>query len=66
MRFQGEGYVKDKLKQLINHGAESPKETKPSRENQLSRCGRGGGRGAVLVVEHVRGEAGFRVCDVLA
>ena len=57
--------MKEKLKQPVNHGAENPQETKPPRENQLSRCGRGGGGGAMLVGEHVRGESGFRVCDVL-
>jgi len=32
----------------------------------FSRYERGGGGGAVLVGEHVRGKAGVRVCDVLA
>jgi len=38
----------------------------PTRETMFLVWGRGGGRGGVVVGEHVRGEAGFRVCDILA
>ena len=45
---------------------ETKGQTKPARGNHISSLGKGGRGGAVVVGEHVRGETGFRVCDMLA
>jgi len=63
--LQGEIY-EAKFKQPVNHDVGNLSQ-KPSRGTMCSSVlGRGIRGGGVVVGEHVRGKAGFCVCDVLA